>query len=236
MFKRIVLAAILLNTTAMAQPKINISKDYLNPRPFTAALHGGAWSVEVDVVAKNGVLYLADSHAHIDTEKTLQKLYIETASRLGQRKRSQMFHLLINIKDDFEQVYPILNKMVKPYVQSLNYKMQLVLAGNIPAPINWAKYPGYFLFEGDLDAAYDKKSLEKVLMLRADYKQLAQGIEASQLQAKLEDAVKKSSGLGKPLRVINVGDNEESWEELRTSGVDVLNTERLADLVKFLNL
>jgi glycerophosphoryl diester phosphodiesterase len=54
-------------------------------------------------------------------------------------------------------------------------------------------------------------------------------------RAKLADIISKAHNAGRVVRFWETPENENLWRELRADGVDLLNTDQLARLAKFLN-
>jgi glycerophosphoryl diester phosphodiesterase len=66
------------------------------------------------------------------------------------------------------------------------------------------------------------------------FKWRGQGEMPADEKAKLLDLVKRVHAEGKKLRFWASPENEQVWQTLRSAGVDLINTDRLEELRKFL--
>ncbi len=236
---RLLLFLLCISTIGFAQIKVHAHNDYLQSRPFIAALNAGAWSIEVGVLVQDNILYVAHSRAEIDVNKTLKNMYLEIAARLGQRKKSQTFQLMIDIKDDFETAYPVLIKELKSYINLFQDKMILTISGNRPLPGTLNKYPKYLNFDGVVGANYTKQELAKITMFSANFEDYSNWNGIGELpdndKARLIAVIDEVKRLEKPMRFWNAPDNENAWRALAELGVEIINTDNVSNCIQFLN-
>jgi glycerophosphoryl diester phosphodiesterase len=155
--------------------------------------------------------------------------------------------LLIDIKDDPQQTYRLLQPLLMKYSKMLtaidNGKVHedavtIVLTGpRLPADLA-ASNPRYAGIDGRLSKLESRAPAHLMPMISDDWSKhftwIGTGPMPSSERAKLNDIVKKAHASGRIVRFWKTTENEATWRELRAAGVDLINTDDLARLAKFL--
>ena len=95
--------------------------DYEHKRPLMDALEHGFCSVEADIHLVNGKLLVAHNRSQVLPERTLEALYLAPLRARVLKNGGHVypngpeFTLLIDIKDDWRQSYPVLRENLKQY-------------------------------------------------------------------------------------------------------------------------
>lgn len=215
--------------------------DYLQDAPFYNAYKAGMGSIEADVFLVNGVLHVAHERHEVKPGKTLLTSYLIPLAKKFKANGNKPYadgqlklQLVIDIKDNFELVIPVLIKEIAPYLQVFDESknknaVKLVLSGNMPVPDDFQNYPSHIYFDGRPYLNYSSTQLERVAMISdalANYTKW-KGLEALSANDhdKLAAVVKKAHQLNKPFRFWGTGDNKSTWITLKSLGVNWINTD-----------
>jgi hypothetical protein len=227
--------------------------DYLHERPLADALDHGFTSVEADVFLVDGKLLVAHTRREIKPERTLEALYLDP---LRQRVKANggsvhrgggTFYLLIDLKSAGVPTYTALAKVLAEYqdiVSSVHdgkveqKAVDVAISGDRPIKLISEESLRYAGIDGRL-TDLDSKLPAHVLPLVSDnwaihFKWRGQGEFSPAEREKLHDAVARAHAGGRRIRFWATPDNVATWRELRAAGVDMINTDDLAGLEKFL--
>lgn len=227
--------------------------DYLHTRPLLDAIDHGFNSVEADIFLIDGKLLVAHSILELKPDRTLKALYLEP---LRERIKAHggnvirgggSFSLLIDIKSDAESTYLELHKVLAEFNDIVSVvrenrreskAVDVVISGNRPIAfmqkqaLRYAGIDGRF---GDLDSNVSPDLFPLISdQWGKHFKWQGEGKMSEADQKKLDDAVGKAHAHGRKIRFWATPDNPRMWELLRASGVDMINTDDLAGLEKFL--
>lgn len=222
--------------------------DYWQPQPFFTAYYAGMQSIEADVFLQDGELMVAHDKHEITKERTLRNLYLDPVAKLYQqngghafRDSSKKLQLLIDVKENYRALLPILIKQLESYgpifnpVQNPN-AIKIIISGSRPRPEGFKEYPSWLLFDGEVDWTYDDSSLAQTALISAgisDYtdwngKGLPDNVEG------MQRAIAKADSLGLPFRFYGTHDGPNSWLFLINQGVYWINTDQPKALEIFL--
>lgn len=227
--------------------------DYEHRRPLFDALDHGFCSVEADIHLVDGQLLVAHNRASVKKERTLQALYLDPLRKLATEHHGKIygneprFFLLIDIKSDFAQVYPVLRKVLEEYAGILtrfeNGKVRtntvtVVLTGNYSLPTVAADTNRLAGVDGRLKDLSSIQSHDAVLWIsdswKPTFKWNGKGTMPQAERALLHSVVERAHAKGKLVRFWAAPQTSEMWSELAANGVDLLNADDLAALEKFL--
>jgi hypothetical protein len=232
-------------------PRAHAHNDYEHARPLFDAVDQGFGSVEADIYLVDGRLLVAHNREDVKPERTLEKLYLAPLKqRFDQRKEIlpglKSLILLVDIKDEAVPTYQALEKALENYKPMLTLfeaekiatnAVTIILSGNRPReyvakqPKRWVAIDGRL---ADL-AENPPRSLVPLISdnwtLHFSWKG---GAFAEEQRAKLDEVVKKTHQQGRLLRFWAIPDREEAWGLLHDANVDLINTDRLAELAAFL--
>ncbi len=227
--------------------------DYLHPRPLLDALGQGFCSVEADVFLVNGELLVAHDADQITRERSLETLYLNPlAARLRKKAGAPAapacpFALWIDVKSEAEPAWKALSAVLKKYRDILTvFEGDEVRQGLLTVNISGNRAASSMLSEKVRYAGLDGRmsdvdlGLTPALMpfLSDDwtryFKWTGQGRLLPKEHDQLKAMVAKAHSRGYRVRFWAAPDNPAGWAVLKDAGVDLINTDDLAGLNRFL--
>ncbi len=225
--------------------------DYLHSRPLAEALEHGFWSVEADVWLTNGALLVAHDFARTSPERTLQKLYLDPLRTFVKTNPAARggppFTLLIDVKSEAETTYATLRDALKDYGDMLTrFESNSVRTNAVVAIISGERAEATMRAETMRWAAEDGRLPDldsqppvALIPLISDnwtkqFQWRGLGPFPENERMVLRALVRRTHAQGRRLRLWAAPDTEAGWKELFEAGVDLLNTDHLAELEKFL--
>jgi len=259
-FVRIAGVCLLLASVAFlsaAEPRVgpltraHSHNDYEQRRPLADALSHGFWSVEADVWLHQGRLPVAHDFADVLPEITLQNLYLNPLREFFKTnaipKGTPPLTLLIDVKSAAEPTYAALRDVLKNYADILTrFESNTIHTNAVMVIISGERAPSVMAVELSRFAAVDGRLPDlatnppvALVPLISDnwtkqFKWRGMGLMPEDERTKLRELVRQAHVQGRRLRLWAAPDNEAGWKELREAGVDLLNTDHLAEMEKFL--
>jgi len=225
--------------------------DYENEIPFRLAYNNHFGSIEADIWAVKGGLYVAHSEREILPERTLDSLYIQPIVRILRQNKGKAwkdnpstFQLLIDLKTSVAQTLPLLVEKLEQYPDVFNPRknknaVRIVITGNRPEPSEFKNYPGFIFFDGNLARKYDKKQLKRIALYSENFRTFSiwngTGDIAEKEKIRLQNAIDSAHSLKKKIRFWNSPDNPDAWETFMEMGIDFINTDHIVELAEYLN-
>ena len=248
------------NTDARPEPKsgpplvrAHAHNDYEHGRPLLDALDQGFCSIEADVWLVGGKLLVAHDRDRVKSERTLEALYLDPLRDRVRRNGGRVYKngpgviLLVDVKSDGEKTYAALREVLKHYDEMLSaYRdgtfltnaITVVVSGNRAPNTMGAESLRYAFVDGrmaDLDGA-GARSL--IPLISDSWNQVFKwrwiGPMPDEERQKLKQIVEKTHAQGRILRFWATPDRPEAWKILFDAGVDLINTDDLAGLRRFL--
>lgn len=227
--------------------------DYLHDRPLLDALDHGFASVEADVFLVDGELLVAHERAQLDPQRTLRKLYLNPLKKLADAHGGRIgpdgptLTLLVDVKADGEAAYRTLDKLLAEYdgvVSSFDggkwetKAVTVVVSGDRA----WKTIAGERMRRVGLDGRLsdlDSELPAPLLPLISDnwtshFRWRGEGPLPAAERAKLHDIVERAHARGRRVRFWATPDMPAVWRELAAADVDLINTDDLAGLERFL--
>ena len=245
--KRIVLFLILtlngLLAQDPAQPRVHSHNDYVQNVPFWKAYAAGASSIEADIFLVNDSLFVAHTLEEIDTERTLERLYLDPLKQaliLGLESQDQL-QLLIDIKSEPYATLDALISTLNNYPKILqDNSISIVISGNRPKPQDYSNYPDYIFFDHQsLNAIANTAILKKIALISLSFQNVSDWNGKGRLTAgdfeKVSRTIEKAHVLGKPFRFWATPDSKTAWKAFTDMGVDFINTDMPFDCARYLN-
>lgn len=227
--------------------------DYLHERPLLDALDRGFTSVEADVFLVDGRLLVAHSVPELDPQRTLEKLYLEPLRKRAQAGGGKLFAdgtsltLLVDIKAGAETTYRALAELLAQYDDIVSVvrdgkletkAVTVVVSGERPQATIAAEKIRYVGIDGRL-GDLDSKRPSHLMPLISDnwsrhFRWRGEGEMPQAERDKLERIINQAHAAGRRVRFWATPDREAMWRELRAAGADLINTDDLDGLARFL--
>ncbi|MCA9262777.1 MAG: phosphatidylinositol-specific phospholipase C/glycerophosphodiester phosphodiesterase family protein [Planctomycetales bacterium] len=227
--------------------------DYHHDRPLMDALDHGFTSVEADIFLVDGKLLVAHSRLELKPASTLASLYLNP---LQERIRAQggrvyrdgpLFTLLVDIKSEGESTYRALHEVLRQYPDMLTAvhngqvrdgPVQIIISGNRPHEFIAQQSERFAAVDGrisDLDSTAPAHLLPLISdNWRNHFRWSGTGPMPSEELAKLQDIITRAHQAGRRVRFWATPENAAVWDVLYQQKVDLVNTDKLAELEAFL--
>jgi alkaline phosphatase len=253
--KTVVIAVILVSFTFPAKAQYSSlnahsHNDYANETPFLTAYNNHFGSIEADIWAVDGELYVGHNASDIKTSRTLDILYLQPILKFFEQNNGKpwndsgsTFQLLIDLKTTVEPTLSLLVEKLKKYPQVFDpvankHAIMIVITGNRPDPEAFEKYPRYIFFDGLLKLKYSPDELKRVPLFSENIKQFSlwngMGEIPDTEKTRLTQITDSLHSLNKKIRFWNCPDNKNSWETYINIGIDYLNTDHIIELSEYL--
>ena len=220
--------------------------DYENPNPFFTAYEQGFGSIEADIFYFNDSLFVGHTFGDIQKKRTLQAFYLDPLKNKINANHGYPYadstlplQILIDIKTDPIRTLQKLVALLDTYSSIINAgKIKIVITGNRPKPNEFASYPNYIYFDGDLDKAYSATELAKIGLFSADFtnysKWNGKGIMVKTDREKIDSIITGTHQKGKKIRFWASPDYLNVWQQFIKMKVDFINTDHIVALGQFL--
>ncbi|MFM8274081.1 MAG: phosphatidylinositol-specific phospholipase C/glycerophosphodiester phosphodiesterase family protein [Gemmata sp.] len=234
-------------------PRAHAHNDYQHPRPLLDALSHGFCSVEADIWLVGGELLVGHTPLALKKDRTLEKLYLaplrERARANGGKvyRDGPPFFLMIDLKTGSADAHAALATVLEGYADLLTVTrdgkaetkaVTAVLSGSRDAKTVAGWKPRYASIDGrpsDLEGAAPADLIPWVSdSWKAHFKWNGVGAMPDDERKKLRDLVTRAHKQGRKVRFWAAPESEAVWKELLAAGVDLLNTDRLAEMETFL--
>ncbi|SOD80265.1 phosphatidylinositol-specific phospholipase C/glycerophosphodiester phosphodiesterase family protein [Spirosoma fluviale] len=246
---RLVLALLLSSVSVTLAQKIHSHNDYAKARPFVEAYEQRADFIEADVWLRNGKLVVSHEKPEESpqTPPTLDSLYLQPIARLFQQykdkpssDRDYTFALVLDIKENPAGVLPKLMEKLQEnltcFNRSANAKaIQVVISGERPKIDTYLDYP-LLQFDGRPSEVYDQETLQRVAMISDNFQSYSRWNGVGDIpdvdRDKLKRVIKRAHSDNKPFRFWAIPDTPNGWKQLKKLGVDIINTDNVAEAIK----
>jgi glycerophosphoryl diester phosphodiesterase len=239
-------------SAALPLRQAHAHNDYEHARPLLDALSHGFWSVEADIWLTNGHLLVAHDFNKVDPAKTLEKLYLQpleaylSTNREAVRRIGPMT-LLIDFKSDATNTWIALRPVLARFTnmltrfesgRTITNALTVIISGNRPTELIGGEGIRYAAVDGRLPDLAANPPAELIPLVSDNwtkhFKWRGQGPLPDAERAQLKGLVLKAHAQSRRIRLWATPDNPAAWRELRDAGVDLINTDRLAELSTFL--
>lgn len=227
--------------------------DYLHTRPLLDALDHGFCSVEADIFLVDGNLLVAHTRSGVKPDRTLQALYLDPLRERVKRNGGRVFRdgpeftLLIDLKSDWRTIYPVLRSALTNYADMLTTfrgdathtnAVRVIVSGNRSREMFAGETVRYAALDGnlpDLDSGLPASLMPWISApWTAKFGWRGDGPMPEAERARLAEIVTQAHAQGRRVRFWGAPDRLAFWQMLREAGVDLINTDDLSGLEKFL--
>lgn len=237
----------------VALPQAHAHNDYHHARPLLDALDHGFSSVEADVFLVDGRLLVGHDRSELRPRRTLEALYLDPLRRRARKHRGRVypdcptFTLLIDVKTDGRKTYAALSKVLSRYAGLLSgggdrrqrpAPVAAIISGNRAIERIAADKTRLAGIDGrlsDLDTDLSARLMPLISdNWRNHFTWSGTGSMPRGQRDKLRSIVEQAHRDGRRVRFWNTPESTGLWAELYTAGVDLINTDDLAKLQRFL--
>lgn len=228
--------------------------DYYQPRPLFDALDHGFCSVEADIFLVDGELLVAHTAREIEPGRTLQALYLDPLRERirangGQvyRGHEQTLVLLIDIKSNGNEMWPVLHQVLAEYADILTVvehgrlkpgPVHAIISGSRPIELMAQEEVLYAGVDGRMsDLAGDRPA--HFMPLVSDhwfrhFRWRGRGEMPEAERDRLRALIEQAHDKGYMVRFWATPEEPELWRVLIEHDVDMINTDHLTRLRDFL--
>jgi glycerophosphoryl diester phosphodiesterase len=227
--------------------------DYEHARPLQDALDRGFCSIEADVYLVEGQLLVAHDRKDVEPTRTLAALYLEPIRERVRRNGGRVFRggptviLLVDVKSEASASYAALHAELEKYADMLTtFRSTATTTGAVTVIVSGNRAPKDLLAQSVRYAAIDgrKEDLELetspalVPLVSENWKKIFtwdwKGDMPPAERTALKRWVERAHAQGRKVRFWNTPDREDAWTLLFEAGVDILGTDDLDGLQRFL--
>lgn len=225
--------------------------DYLHARPLLEALEQGFCSVEADIHLVDGRLLVAHELKQVRPDRTLESLYLEPLRARVQANGGRVYRdgppctLLIDIKTDGTNTYPVLDAVLAKYADILTvHRDGATTQGAIDVVVDGARdliatqTVRFAAIDGnalDLNSDTPAPLMPWISMSwRSQFKWNGQCPMPDSERARLRAMVAQAHAKKRRIRFWALPAPAALWPELYEAGVDLLNADDLPACRKFL--
>jgi hypothetical protein len=240
--------------TSIPLIKTHAHNDYLHDKPLYEALEHGFTSIEVDIFLVYGKLMVAHDLWKIKPEWTLQSLYLDPLQDLVHLNEGSVYPdwphsviLLIDIKSEAEPTYELLREVLAEYEDMLTTftpestnlgAITVIISGNRPKTVMENEAFRYAALDGRLKDMENDVNPNLIPLISDNWKKhfswQGNGPMPEEERLKLGKIVNSAHEQGVKIRFWATPDGPDVWEELLAADVDLIGTDDLSGLQKFL--
>jgi len=232
--------------------------DYLHERALLDAMEHGFRSIEADVFSQGDSLYVAHDRKDIRAGRTLRSLYLEPLMEYfsdGEKSLYNKDHpliLLVDIKDHGLGTYKLLDRILQDYREILcrvsgeayaGSSVMVVISGNRPMEYMMNQMQRFAFVDGRMQDLSEKHPPELMPLVSDRWSKhfswRGKGDMPEKERKQLGLFVQEAHENGQMIRFWATPDipgkgREAVWTELLNAGADLINTDDLGGLRKFL--
>lgn len=227
--------------------------DYEHPRPLFDAIDRGFCSIEADVYLIDGRLLVAHDRKDVKPERTLASLYLEPLQQLIRQNGGRVFRngpgiiLLVDVKSEAGATYAALHTELAKFAGMLTTfeagsnkpgAVTVIVSGNRAPQDLLAQPVRYAAIDGRKDDLEVNTPAALVPLVSENWRKIFtwdwQGEMPAAERTGLKQWVERAHGQGRKVRFWNTPDRADAWRILLEAGVDIIGTDDLGGLQRFL--
>lgn len=235
-------------TKSYSMQNAHAHNDYLHEKPFFEAYSLNYGMIEADIFIQNGNLMVAHEKKSIKPENTLTALYINPIIAKIKENHGRAYLgdnkliLLIDIKEEGDQVLKLLTNQLKPNRHLFDLKhnpnaVQIVISGDMPKSEDFKNYDSIFQFDGRPKNIYSSKSFKRIGLLSTSIMDFVKwnktGVYSEVETIKLRNFVDSVHHSGKRVRFWATPNTITSFKTLTELGVDYIGSDSLLLLANY---
>jgi len=243
---------------AQSTPLLNgfAHNDYRHKRPLFDALENGFTNIEADIFLKNNKLIVAHVFPYFKGKRTLENLYFKPLSERIALNNGKVYEnynkpviLMIDVKTNANDTYEALKPLLEKYSSILTHledgkvvygAVTVVLSGHKPYDMIGGEQSRLAFIDEDLRrVSRDTTTTNMFTMASCKYSRMlkwdGKGVFPVAERNKLCTFVAIAHRMGEKVRLWASPEKKAVWDELLKCGVDLINTDRLVTLRRYLN-
>jgi len=243
---------------AQSTPLLNgfAHNDYRHKRPLFDALENGFTNIEADIFLKNNKLIVAHVFPYFKGKRTLENLYFKPLSERIALNNGKVYEnynkpviLMIDVKTNANDTYEALKPLLEKYSSILTHledgkvvygAVTVVLSGHKPYDMIGGEQSRLAFIDEDLRrVSRDTTTTNMFTMASCKYSRMlkwdGKGAFPIAERNKLCTFVAIAHRMGEKVRLWASPEKKAVWDELLKCGVDLINTDRLVTLRRYLN-
>jgi len=222
---------------AAAAPLAHSHNDYEQPRPLRDALALGFDSVEADIWLVDGRLLVAHEAAQLQPDRTLEALYLDPLRVWVKQPGARPLILLIDVKTEAGATCAALDAMLEKY-PDLAARVRFIVSGNRAREAMERQPHRRAAMDGRMDDLATDAPADLIPLVSDNWAKFfawrGEGDFLAADQARLRQFVAQARAQHRLLRFWNTPNHPAVWRELRAAGVDIIGTDDLLALRRFL--
>ena len=239
----------------MVEPLVHAHahNDYEHDRPLLDALEQGFTNIEADIFLIEDEILVAHNLVDVSKERTLEKLYLQPLHRLVQKNGGRVYPdgpsvtLLIDFKLNGAATYRVLVPLLQKYADMISRTtdeqfaenaVTVIVSGDRPIKEIAASNPRFVGIDGRLSDLVSDESPSMLPLISDNWTKhftyLGEGEFSSEERKKLNEIISKAHSKNRRVRFWATPESELLWKELRAADVDLIGTDDLSRLAKFL--
>ncbi|MBC7509553.1 MAG: hypothetical protein H7320_12530 [Ferruginibacter sp.] len=250
----LLISSIAVNAQHPILPNAYAHNDYWHKRPLLDALDHGFTYVEADVYLRNDQLIVAHFLPCFKKKRTLEELYlkpllhnVEENAKKEQPQNNSAITLMIDIKSNANKTYAALVILLEKYKSMLSIyengetklrNVTVVITGHKPYNLIKGETDRIVFMDENLKQAGNDSSKNVYPIASCKYSKLlkwkGKGDITSGEIDRLEYYVAQAHKNGRKVRLWGSPEKKVVWGELLKYNVDLINTDKLNALRKFL--
>lgn len=233
------------------------SKSFETAKDIYSTFTQGVVHYEAEIMYIYGEVYVAktmpDSATHsLPTFRSAYLMPIYSQYKKNQGKVHPEYddemYLFLHIKYDPKKTYHKIWEQLSPYNEILTYrkgnvwqegKLKIIFVGDAPMKMFQQERVGFASAQGtiaDIDKEYDNKIMPLIgIDFEKDLDWNGVGKMPFDQFLKFKETIKKVHDQGKKVRVYNCPEDENIWEVMLTSGIDMISASDAERFSKFLS-
>jgi hypothetical protein len=236
-------------------PNAFAHNDYLHQHPLFDALANGYTNIEADIFLQGGRLVVAHIDPFFKKNRTLESLYLKPLADRIAANNGQVYKgynspviLMIDVKSGANDTYKALKVLLDKYRPMFSHfshgrvvggTVTVVLSGHKPFDMIKKEDNRMAFIDEDLRKTdQDTTAVDVYKMASCKYSKLLEwkgdGPMPDNQRKTLQAYVDMAHKYGKKVRLWASPENDRVWTELLKCGVDLINTDKLAQLKTFL--
>jgi hypothetical protein len=230
--------------------------DYRHKHPLHDALDNGFTNIEADIFLRNNKLIVAHVFPYFKGKRTLENLYFRPLAERIALNHGRVYDnyskpviLMIDVKTNAQDTYEALKPLLEKYSPMLTRledgkvvygAVTVVLSGHRPYDMIGSEHDRLAFIDEDLrKVSRDTTMVNMFPMASCKYSKLLKWDGKGAFPAVQKDRlcafVARAHKYGEKVRLWASPEKKEVWDQLLHCGVDMINTDKLVTLRKYLS-